>query len=142
MKLKNLTSDLQLGLRLMFLEPIKKLLAEPGHVTFAKNFFAEGLLPTSRAERAMLDEASKCIGCGLCDAAPGAGPRPSLIATTFSKASADLAHLGALSVLTEERLEAAEALCPERVPLVRLRRFLEERRAEVTAQEAAPLQAG
>jgi len=139
MRLKNLTSDLQLGFRLLFLEPVKRLLAEPGRTTFARNFFSEGLVPTSAAERARLEEASRCVGCGLCDAAPGPGPRPSLLATTFSKASADLAVLGAdLSAFPPERLAIAEALCPQRVPLARLHGFLQERRATVEAEAGQP----
>jgi hypothetical protein len=127
---RNLTSDLRLGLRLLFLQPFKKLLADPGRVTFEQNFFPEGLLPTSAADRLALDAASRCIGCGLCDAAPGLGPRPSLLPTTFSKQSSDLAVLGAdLGALPAEKLEIAEVLCPRQVPLLSLHRFLVARRA-------------
>lgn len=135
MKLKDLTSDLQLGIRMLFILPVKKLLAAPGSQTFARNYFAEGLVPTTLSDRGMLRLASRCVGCGLCDAAPGPGPRPSLLATTFSKASQDLVVLGGdLSALAPARLEAAEALCPERVPLRDLQRFLLERRARTLAQ--------
>jgi hypothetical protein len=131
---KNLTSDLRLGIRLLFLQPVKKLLAEPGMVTFGRNFFGEGLVPTSMEERARLKEASRCIGCGRCDAAPGGGPAPSLLATTFSKASADLTVLGQdLAAMSPERLAAGEALCPSQVPLRRLHAFLLNRRQTLAA---------
>jgi ferredoxin len=130
LKLKNLTSDARLGLRLLFLQPIKRLIAPPGRLQFARNFFPEGLVPTTLEERERLAEASRCTGCGLCDAVGGAGPRPSLLATTFSRASFDLPHVQ--RELTEfardpARLEAAEAMCPSAVPLRRLHRFLQQR---------------
>lgn len=137
MTFKTLTSDLQLGLRLVFLQPIKRLLADPGQTQFARNFFPEGLVPTTLADRARLAAASRCTGCGLCDAVGGSGPRPSQLPTTFSKASADLAILGpTLDAFARdpERLAAAERLCPSRVPLVQLHGFLVERRARVARE--------
>ncbi len=137
MKFKNLTSDLRLGIRMLFVLPVKKLFAPPGLQSFARSYFPEGLVPTTVADRAGLTLAARCVGCGLCDAAVGSGPRPSLLATTFSKASADLAVLaGDLAAMPAARLEAAEALCPERVPLVELRRSLLERLGRLEGQRA------
>jgi len=129
MTLRRLIADLRLGLRAVFIRPIQRLGEPPGAQRFRDNFFPEGLLPTTMAEREELAQASRCIGCGLCDAVPGSGPRPSQIPTAFSKSGVDLRF--DLGPSDPQRLLNAEKLCPTGVPLVRLDAFLRARAREV-----------
>lgn len=140
LSLNGFISDARLGFRLLILLPLKKLGQPPGAERFAENFFSEGLVPTTLAERAALAAASRCLGCGLCDAAPGPGPQPSLLPTTLSKSSTELAAIGAdlaAYAANPERLAEAERLCPTRVPLQQLGAFLQARRAGLLAGNAA-----
>ncbi len=125
MTFDNLVSDLRLGLRAVFIRPFQRLWQPAGAERFRSNYFSEGLLPTTLADRAELALAARCIGCGLCDAVAGRGPRPSLLPTAFSKNGVDLRF--DLGPDDPERLAAAEKLCPTGVPLVRLRAFLDDR---------------
>ena len=128
MTARDLIADLRLGLRAVFIRPLQRLGQPPGAERFRANFFREGLLPTSMEDRAELALASRCVGCGLCDAVPGNGLRPSILPTAFSKNLVDLRF--DLGPPDPQRLAAAEKLCPTGVPLVRLDAFL-RRRARV-----------
>jgi hypothetical protein len=125
MTFDNLVSDLRLGLRAIFIRPFQRLWQPPGAERFRSNYFPEGLLPTPLADRAELALASRCMGCGLCDAVPGTSVRPSLLPTAFSKNGLDLRF--DLGPDDPERLAKAEKLCPTGVPLVRLSEVLRER---------------
>jgi hypothetical protein len=129
MTIENLIADLRLGLRAVFIRPLQRLWQPPGAERFRSNFFPEGLLPTSLADRAELALASRCIGCGLCDAVPGRGLRPSLLPTAYSKNGLDLRF--DLGPSDPQRLRQAETLCPTGVPLVRLDAFLRRRAREL-----------
>jgi hypothetical protein len=129
MTLANLIADLRLGLRAVFIRPLQRLGQPPGAERFRANFFSEGLLPTSLSDRVELALASRCIGCGLCDAVPGEGLRPSTLPTAFSKNGVDLRF--DLGPSDPERLAKAEKLCPTGVPLVRLEAFLRRRAREL-----------
>jgi hypothetical protein len=125
MTIRDLIADLRLGLRAVFIRPLQRLGQPPGAERFRDNFFPEGLLPTSIEERVELALASRCVGCGLCDAVPGAGIRPSILPTAFSKSLVDLRF--DLGPSDPERLARAEKLCPTGVPLARLDAFLRRR---------------
>jgi hypothetical protein len=129
MTFKNLVADLRLGLRAIFIRPVQRLARPAGAERFRSNFFGEGLLPTTLADRAELGLASRCIGCGLCDAVPGFGLRPSVLPTAFSKSGVDLRF--DLGPSDAERLARAEELCPTGVPLRRLDAFLRRRAREL-----------
>jgi heterodisulfide reductase subunit C len=58
-----------LGWRAVLVEPVKRLFQRgSGLSRFEANFAADRLSPTSVADREVAFEASRCIGCGLCEA--------------------------------------------------------------------------
>lgn len=115
----------------------------PGADRFRENFLHEGLVPTTPEDRERLREASRCIGCALCDA-PAAGanlPAPSLVPLVFARSSVELPRSReAIERLRSapEVLAAAERACPTGVPLVRLTAWLGERLARVEAARKQP----
>jgi hypothetical protein len=133
---QSLLSDLKLGLRAVFLLPLRRL-ARPfdGLARFEQNFFPERLLPTSLEDAARLREASRCLACGACDAAVNPGMetshlRPSLLPSVFARSVVELpfaAEEVRLLASQPELLRAAERLCPTGVPLEKLARWLEQR---------------
>jgi succinate dehydrogenase/fumarate reductase-like Fe-S protein len=147
--LHKLKGDLFLGYRAVIAHPWRKLRDEDlrtGEERFLANYGPEGLLPTTAADREVLNGASRCIHCGLCDAYdPSLSVLPrtvhlgaSQLAVSYSRASPDIRHTAEiLSRLEEAQLVRAEAVCPTRVPLrqilVYLRRKLEELKAHPPA---------
>jgi hypothetical protein len=134
MDAKSLVSDLRLGVRALVTLPLHRVFTQEGGLArFERNFFSEGLLPTTLEDRARLRECSRCIACGLCDAAfaeAGAPERPSLLPSVFARSAVELPFVapdvGAL-LARGELLQAAERLCPRKVPLAQLGQWLEER---------------
>ena len=140
--LKRLKGDLYMGYRAAIAHPLRLLFSQDertGKQRFLDNYAPEGLLPTSAEDRAVLQAASRCIHCGLCDAydaALSSLPRTlydgaSLLPVAWSRATPDLpAARAAVERIAPEQLARAEAVCPTRVPLGRivayLRRKLEE----------------
>ncbi len=143
MERKEIVGYARIALRAVFVHPVQLAWrGSPGADRFRENFLPEGLVPTGPEDRVRLRQASRCIGCGLCDAPAseaGLGQLPSLVPLVFSRSSVELpqsraaiAQLGA----NEPVLEAGERLCPTRVPLRELTRWLAERLARVDAAEA------
>ena len=140
---KKILGTLWLGVRAIVIHPAQLALrGEPGLQRFEANFLPEGLVPTSGADRELLRAASRCVHCGLCDAALspaealGGGARPSLMPLVYARSSVELPRAKAALAALRARpalLVEAERLCPERVPLVRLAAWLEERLARVEA---------
>ncbi len=132
--LKGLLSDLRLGVRAVVVLPLQRAFQRhSGMDGFERAFFPERLFPTSLADRTQLRSASRCVACGLCDAAFAEldpSLKPSLLPTVFSRsvvelpyAAADVRRLAA----RPELLRAAERLCPTGVPLEALARWLDQR---------------
>lgn len=144
MQAKEIFGYLRIGLRATFVHPFQLAWrGAPGAERFRENFLPERLVPTGAEDRLRQREASRCIGCGLCDI-PAAGlldPRPSLVPLVFARSTVEL-HRGreALAQLLahEPLLEAGERLCPTRVPLRALTRWLAELLARVDAAQAEP----
>jgi hypothetical protein len=137
----SLLSDLRLGIRAVFILPLQRVFQSAGGLDrFEKNFFPERLLPTTRADRERMKECSRCVACGLCDAAfaeAGAGERPSLLPMVFSRSKVELPFAAddvRRLASSPELLRAAERLCPTGVPLERLARWLEQRSGVPPAQ--------
>jgi hypothetical protein len=131
---KSLLSDLRLGIRAVVLLPLRRAFQPHGGIErFERAFFPERLFPTSLADRAQLRSASRCVACGLCDAASAEldpSLKPSLLPTVFSRSVVELPYAAAdVRRLTArpELLRAAERLCPTGVPLEALARWLDQR---------------
>jgi ferredoxin len=143
MEKKEIIGYARITLRAVFVHPIQLAWrGSPGAERFRANFLPEGLVPTSADDREHLRQASRCIGCGLCNApamAGGLGQLPSLVPLVFSRSSVELPQSReaiALLRANESVLEAGERLCPTRVPLRELTRWLSERLTRVDAAEA------
>lgn len=143
MQTKEFVGYLRIGMRAVFVHPFQLAWrGSPGAARFRENFLPEGLVPTGPDDRAHLRQASRCINCGLCDVpatAAGLGQLPSLVPLVFSRSSVELPQSRAAiaQLLAHESvLEAGERLCPTRVPLRELVRWLAERLERVDAAEA------
>jgi hypothetical protein len=145
MQAKEIFGYLRIGLRATFVHPLQLVWrGSPGAERFRENFLPERLVPTSAEDRLHQREASRCIGCGLCDIpAAGTGLRqpPSLVPLVFSRSTVEL-HRGREAIAEllahEPLLEAGERLCPTRVPLRALTHWLASTLARVDAAEAGP----
>ena len=135
-----LAADGYLAWRALVAHPLRRAFdAGPrGREKFLAHYAPEGLVPTTPADKAMLAAAGRCIGCGLCDAFDGQLARlpkavyggASLLPLQYARSSVELVHAaGALRSIDPEAYRAAEAVCPTRVPLVALARWLTERLA-------------
>ena len=133
-----LGADLYLAWRAVVAHPLRRLLdrAPQGKARFLRNYGAEGLVPTTPTDRAMLAAAGRCISCGLCDELDGQLGRiaagdyqgASLLPRQYARSSAELPHVArALEAIDPEAYRAGEAACPTRVPLVALAGWLQER---------------
>lgn len=102
-----------------------------------ENFEPEGITPLTEAERDLLHEWQRCIGCGFCEAVspelsliPENAHQAHLFGPQFMAESAmrDLSHaeLALPSAETIARLNAPalEGICPVGIPLVELAEFL------------------
>ncbi|MHB1846934.1 MAG: hypothetical protein ACYCWW_19100 [Deltaproteobacteria bacterium] len=140
---KDIIGYVRIGLRATFVRPFQiALRSESGGELFRDNFLSEGLIPTSAEDRERLREAGRCIHCGLCDSvAPELPVSPSLIPLVFSRTAVELPHAAAaLAVLLArpDALLAGEQICPTRVPLLRLARWLSERLDRVRSARHSP----
>jgi hypothetical protein len=143
MQTKDLFGYLRVGMRAIFVHPVQLAWrGSPGAERFRDNFLPERLVPTGPEDRVHLREASRCIGCGLCDApatAAGLGQLPSLVPLVFSRSTVELPQSRdaiAMLLANEPLLAEGERLCPTRVPLRVLTSWLAERLARVDAAEA------
>lgn len=147
--LRKLKGDLFLGYRALLAHPWRKFLDEDlrtGKERFLGNYAPEGLLPTSEADREVLNGASRCIHCGLCDAYdPSLSTLPrslhlgaSQLPVSYSRAVPDIPHVADIVArLDEQQLTRAEAVCPTRVPLRGILGYLRRKLAELRAESSA-----
>jgi len=137
-----LGADLYLAWRALVTHPLRRLLdREPqGKARFLRNYGGEGLVPTTAEDKAMLAAAGRCISCGLCDEldgqlgaiAAGEYQGASLLPRQYARSSVELRHAAAaLEAIDPEAYRAGEAVCPTRVPLVAIARWLRERLARL-----------
>lgn len=110
-----------------------------GLARFTENYAADGIALFTQAERQQLAGFSRCIACGACDAGEAARIRASHgeylgVMTLVLSSARNTADFGAASRswrhVTEEVLEQKEQICPTRVPLRQIKRFVEERGSE------------
>jgi hypothetical protein len=104
-----------------------------GLARFRDNYAEDGLTPLSELDRGQMRQFGRCIACGRCDrgdaerilASKGEyrGTMGLVLAASRSMPDYRAAALG-FSHLTEADLEAKERLCPTRVPLRQLARFV------------------
>ncbi len=142
---KRILADLYLGYRAFAVHPLKRLLRgeeRTGREQFLANYAAEGLLPITAEERALLRGAERCICCGLCDAQPGAEVTrayqgPSFIPVAYTRATPHLREMGsALREVNQAQLLLGEAVCPTRVPLVALATYLRRKFDELDKERS------
>lgn len=142
--LHELKGDLYLGYRALIAHPLKRFFstdARSGKQKFLDNYASEGLIPMTLEDRQVLHGAARCIHCGLCDAydlAMAVIPRTtydgaSLLPIAYSRATPDLPRArAAVAQLREEQLQRAEAVCPTRVPLRSIARYLQRKLQELS----------
>jgi heterodisulfide reductase subunit C len=128
-----------LGWRALVAHPLKRLFRRRGTglERFSAAYVAEGLVPTSREDRAIGEEAAACIACGLCEAGcPLARAAPEVRALGLHAAFRLYSRNAAELPLAREPLDACagcegcEALCPTGVPISRVLRHLRARAAQ------------
>lgn len=135
-----LRGNLYLAWRAAVVHPLRRLRERRprGLVGFIDHYGSEGLLPTTSRDKAMLAAAGRCISCGLCDELDGhlrsvAHPGyqgASLFSRQYARSSVEIAFAReVLEAIDPERYREGEAVCPTRVPLVELARWLQERLA-------------
>ncbi len=115
-----------------------RLSTKAGIVAFREKFAADRLPNVTKEERDFLTQASGCIACGLCNVGEGvaiarskgeyAGPMDLALASSRNMPDYDAA-IASIAHVSEDRLRIIEAICPGRVPLVELTRFI-RRKAE------------
>lgn len=104
-----------------------------GLARFRDNYAEDGLTPLSELDRGQMRQFGRCIACGRCDrgdaerilASKGEyrGTMGLVLAASRSMPDYRAAALG-FAHLTEADLQAKERLCPTRVPLRQLARFV------------------
>lgn len=141
--LKKLQGDLYLGYRAIIAHPLRLLFdrdERPGKQRFLANYAPEGNLPTTVEDRRVLAGASRCIHCGLCepfDQMLTQLPRTqydgaSLLPMVYARAMPGLQHAReAIQAIDPEKLARSEAVCPTRVPLRSIARWLKVKLAEL-----------
>lgn len=142
---ERIKGDLYLAWRAAVAHPLRLLFStddRSGRERFLSNYAVEGNLPTSEADRRVLQGAARCIHCGLCDAYdPSLSklPRtvsdgPSLLPIALARATPDLPHAReVLRAIDDSALRQAERVCPTRVPLVEIAVYLRSKLAELDA---------
>lgn len=137
--------------RQLFLRAIGRA---PGLKAFQENYANDRLLPFSMDEREILPSFSRCVACGMCDAAFSGYARvsrsefrgPSDLPLSYSRNPPDFDGLRKyVRNLKEGDLEALERVCPAKVPFRRLVVFVESQAEKLGARElpesVAPLRA-
>jgi len=139
-----LGADLYLAWRALVVHPLRQLLdrGPRGKERFLGNYGPEGLVPTSPEDKAMLAAAGRCISCGLCDELDGQLGRiargeyqgASVLPRQYARSTVELRWAApAIEPIDPEAYRAGEAVCPTRVPLVALARWLQERLERIDA---------
>jgi hypothetical protein len=143
-----LAADGYLAWRALVAHPLRRVFdAGPrGREKFLAHYAPEGLVPTTPEDKAMLAAAGRCIACGLCDAFDGQLARlpkslyrgAALVPLRYARSSVELAHAAeVVRAIDPAAYREAEAICPTRVPLVALARWLKERLERTAAIQAA-----
>jgi hypothetical protein len=111
-----------------------------GLLQFRVNYDPEGLPPVTEEEREALSEFGRCIACGLCDRGEaerikksgGAyrGLMPLMLAASRSMPDFRAAAYS-FSFVSEEVLGEKERLCPTRMPMRKVARFVRDKAEEV-----------
>lgn len=118
-----------LGWRAVVAHPLKRLFRQRGTglERFRAAYVAEGLVPTRPEDRAVGEDASACIACGLCETGCELGrATPAVRALGLHAAFRLYARSFAVLPLAAEALDACaactgcDALCPTRVPISRV----------------------
>lgn len=127
-----------LGWRALVAHPLRKLFRDRGSglERFSAAYLSEGLVPTSREDRAVGEAASACIACGLCETGCDLSRAPPPVRALGLHAAFRLYSRSAVELpLAREALEACagcegcDALCPTGVPISRVLRHLRARAA-------------
>jgi heterodisulfide reductase subunit C len=118
-----------LGWRALVAHPLKMLFRQRGTglERFRAAYVTEGLVPTSREDRAEGEAAAACISCGLCETGCDlARASPQLRALgihaafrLYGRNAAEL-PLAAEALAACSGCEGCDALCPTGVPIARL----------------------
>lgn len=120
----------------------------PGLRVFEENYANDRLLPMSTDEREILPSFSRCIACGMCDAAFTGYARvtrsefrgPSDLPLSYSRNPPDFDGLRKyVRNLKEGDLEALERVCPAKVPFRRLVVFVESQAQRLGTRELPAL---
>jgi len=106
---------------------------------FGENYAADGLAPLSSEQRIAMGEFGRCIACGLCDRgeseriARSSGAYPGVMELILA-ASRSMPDFGAASVgfayVSDEILAEKELICPTRVPMRKIARFVRDKAGE------------
>jgi succinate dehydrogenase/fumarate reductase-like Fe-S protein len=121
-----------LAYRAILAHPLKRLRNRgAGLERFLANYAAEGLVPTRPEDRAVGEDASACIACGLCEPACDlAAAVPAVRALgvhaafrLYGKSSAELPFARA-ALEACSGCDACEGVCPTGVPIARVVRAL------------------
>lgn len=118
-----------------------------GIARFRENYDADRLPPVTPAERAELAEFGRCIACGLCDRGEGAriaasgghyrGVMALMLAASRSMPDFHAAQI-AFAHVPDEVLAEKERLCPTRVPMRKIARFVRDKAEELTRSLPPP----
>ncbi|HEY6724293.1 MAG TPA: hypothetical protein VI197_09680 [Polyangiaceae bacterium] len=111
-----------------------------GLAAFRENYDGDGLPPVTPEERDAMASFGRCIACGLCDqgeaeriARSGGAYRglmPLMVAASRSMPDYRAAAYS-FSFVPAEVLEAKEAICPTRMPMLAVARFVRAKADEV-----------
>ena len=107
---------------------------------FRANYDADRLPPVTPRERAQLADFGRCIACGLCDR--GEGPRIAAsrgeyrgVMSLMLMASRSMPDFRAAAVafahVSDDVLEEREQICPTRVPMRQIARFVRDKAVEL-----------
>ncbi|MFO1463200.1 MAG: 4Fe-4S binding protein [bacterium] len=121
----------------LLLHFLQKPFRQTGYPAFREHYRADRLVPLSSLDKDWLERFSRCLNCGLCDAAcPALGtlprevfPGPSYLVTTLTRATPDFWAAGVDTSLCEGCRHCA-SVCPNRVPVKEALEFLEAKALE------------
>ena len=130
MNLKKIKATFFIGYHFVLLE-VKKLfkLNFKGLKNFTNNYKNDRIFPISKEWRLQMTNFSHCHSCRLCDAVCPAithDPKqtaPSFLAISYSRQLTDLVYFDETNCVDCKR---CEDICPQKVPLVSLIRFMKE----------------
>ncbi len=118
-----------------------------GIARFRENYAADRLPPVTPPEREELALFGRCIACGLCDRGEGErivasggryrGVMPLMLAASRSMPDFHAARMS-FACVPEEVLADKEQLCPTRVPMRKIARFVHDKAEELTRSLPPP----